>query len=145
MGQLTADGLEVLPTLFQVLLNAAMQIERQKYLGAAPHECIQERTGHTNGYKDKTRNTPLGQFTVAVPQVREVNGQGGGICQGWVITQVFDNVLLSLLDKVVSYPEKERQLTASRIRKQVGETWRRICVGARGYNQKGRAQCARPF
>ena len=78
LRQLTAEGLEALPTLFQVLLNAAMQIERQKYLGAAPHECIEERTGHTNGYKDKTLNTPLGQFTVAVPQVREVNGQGGG-------------------------------------------------------------------
>ena len=78
LGQLTADGLEALPTLFQVLLNVAMQIERQKHLGAAPHERTQERMGHANGYKDKTRNTPLGQFTVAVPQVREVNGQGGG-------------------------------------------------------------------
>ena len=78
LGQLTADGLEALPTLFQVLLNAAMQIERQKHLGAAPHERTQERTGHANGYKDKTLNTRLGQITVAVPQVREVNGQGGG-------------------------------------------------------------------
>jgi len=97
LGQLTADGLEALPTLFQVLLNAAMQIEWQKHLEAAPHERTEERTGHVNSYKDKTLNTPLGQFTVAVPQVREVNGQGGGICQGWVITEVFDNVLLSLL------------------------------------------------
>ena len=55
-----------------------MQIERQKHLGAAPHERTEERTGHANGYKDKTLNTPLGQITVAVPQVREVNGQGGG-------------------------------------------------------------------
>ena len=78
LGQLTAEGLEALPTLFQVLLNAAMQIERQKHLGAAPHERTQERTGHANGYKDKTLNTRLGQITVAVPQVREVNGQGGG-------------------------------------------------------------------
>ena len=78
LEQLTADGLEALPTLFQVLLNAAMQIERQKHLGAAPHERTEERTGHANGYKDKTLNTRLGQITVAVPQVREVNGQGGG-------------------------------------------------------------------
>ena len=80
MGQLTADGLEALPTLFPMLLNAAMQIERQKPLGAAPHERTQKRTGHVNSYKDKTLNTPLGQFTVAVPQVLEVNGQGDGIC-----------------------------------------------------------------
>ena len=78
LEQLTTDGLEALPTLFQVLLNAAMQIERQKHLGAAPHQRTQERTGHANGFKDKTLNTGIGQITVAVPQVREVNGQGGG-------------------------------------------------------------------
>ena len=78
LEQLTASGLDALPTLFQVLLNTAMQIERQKHLGAAPHERTEERTGHANGYKDKTLHTRLGQITVAVPQVREVNGQGGG-------------------------------------------------------------------
>lgn len=71
LEQLTASGLDALPTLFQVLLNAAMQIERQKYLGAASHERTEERTGHANGYKDKTLSTRLGQITVAVPQVRE--------------------------------------------------------------------------
>ncbi len=78
MDQLTTSGLEALPALFQGLLNAAMQIERQNHLGAAPHERIQERSGHANSFKDKTLNTHLGQITVAIPQVREVNGQGGG-------------------------------------------------------------------
>ena len=78
LEQLSTQGLGALPDLFPVLLNAAMQIERQQYLGAAPHERPEERTGHANGYKDKTLNTRLGQITVAVPQVREVNGQGGG-------------------------------------------------------------------
>ena len=78
LEQLSPQGLGALPDLFPVLLNAVMQIERQKHLGAAPHERTQERTGHANGYKDKTLNTRLGQITVAVPQVREVNGQGGG-------------------------------------------------------------------
>ena len=55
-----------------------MQIERQKHLGAAPHERTPDRTGYANGYKDKTLNTRLGQITVAIPQVRQVNGQGGG-------------------------------------------------------------------
>ena len=74
LEQLTTSGLDALPTLFQVLLNAAMQIERQNHLGAAPHQ----RTGHANGLKEKTLTSRLGQITVAVPQVREVNGQGGG-------------------------------------------------------------------
>ena len=78
LEQLSTQGLGALPDLFPVLLNAAMQIERQKHLGAAPQERTEERTGHANGYKDKTVNTRLGQITVAVPQVREVNGQGGG-------------------------------------------------------------------
>ena len=78
LEQLSTQGLGALPDLFPVLLNAAMQIERQKQLGAASHERTQERTGQANGYKGKTLNTRLGQITVAVPQVREVNGQGGG-------------------------------------------------------------------
>ena len=78
MEQLTTNEIEALPDLFRTLLNAAMQIERQKHLGAAPHERSEERTGHAYGYKDKTLRTHLGQITVAVPQVREVNGQGGG-------------------------------------------------------------------
>lgn len=71
LEQLTAQGLDALPDLFRVLLNAAMQIERQNHLGAALHERTEGRTGHANGYKDKTLATRLGQITVAVPQVRE--------------------------------------------------------------------------
>ncbi len=71
LEQLTTQGLDALPDLFRVLLNAAMQIERQNHLGAALHERTEGRTGHANGYKDKTLATRLGQITVAVPQVRE--------------------------------------------------------------------------
>jgi transposase-like protein len=78
LEQLTAQGMDALPELFRVLLNAAMQLERQRHLGAAPHERTEGRTGHANGYKDKTLATRLGQITVAVPQVRAVDGQGGG-------------------------------------------------------------------
>ena len=71
LEQLSAQGMEALPDLFRVLLNAAMLLERQKHLGAAPHERTEERTGHANGFKDKTLSTRIGQITVAVPQVRE--------------------------------------------------------------------------
>jgi len=53
LGQLTSDGLEALPTLLQVLLNPAIQIERQKRLGAALHErtlyYTSGRSGHASG------------------------------------------------------------------------------------------------
>ena len=71
LEQLATQGMEALPDLFRVLSNAAMQIERQKHIGAAPHERTEQRTGHANGFKDKTLATRLGQITVAVPQVRE--------------------------------------------------------------------------
>ena len=70
--------MDVLPDLFRVLLNAAMPIERQNDLGAVPHECTEGRTGHANGCKDKTPATRSDLITVAVPQVRVVNGQGSG-------------------------------------------------------------------
>jgi transposase-like protein len=69
--QLTAQGLEAMPDLFRILFNAAMQLERQKFLGAAPHERTEGRIGHANGFKDKTLATRVGPITVAVPQVRE--------------------------------------------------------------------------
>jgi putative transposase len=78
LEQLSAQGTQALPDLFRILLNAAMQIERQQHLKAAPHERSEERTGHANGFKDKTLATRVGQVTVAVPQVRAVNGEGGG-------------------------------------------------------------------
>lgn len=78
LEQLAAQGTDALPDLFRVLLNAAMQLERQKHIGAAPHERTEQRTGHANGFKDKTLSTRIGQVTVSVPQVRAVDGQGSG-------------------------------------------------------------------
>ncbi len=64
-------GLDVLPELIQTLVNTAMQIERQKHLGAAPYERSNERRGYANGYKPKTVATRLGKITFDVPQVRD--------------------------------------------------------------------------
>lgn len=71
LEQLARDGFDALPELLQVLLNTAMQIERQKYLQAERYERSPERTGHANGYKPKTVQTRVGEVTLAVPQVRE--------------------------------------------------------------------------
>jgi len=71
MEQLTSKGFEALPDLIRVLINTAMQAERQKYLKTGPYERSPERTGHANGYKPKTVRTRLGEITFDVPQVRE--------------------------------------------------------------------------
>lgn len=68
---LVEHGLEILPELIQTLINAAMQIERQRHLGAALYERSSERRGYANGYKPKTVATRLGKITFDVPQVRD--------------------------------------------------------------------------
>jgi len=71
LEQIAQEGLASLPTLIQTVVNQAMQIERQKYLGVGPYERSEERQGHANGYKPKTVATRVGNITFAVPQVRE--------------------------------------------------------------------------
>lgn len=71
MEQIAEGGMAYLPELIQTLVNTAMQIERQKYLGAARYEHNPERSGHANGYKPKTVKTRLGALNFEVPQVRE--------------------------------------------------------------------------
>ncbi|RPI78195.1 MAG: IS256 family transposase [Chloroflexi bacterium] len=71
LEQISSQGFEYLPELIRILVNAAMQAERQKYLQVAPYERSHQRQGHANGYKPKTVQTRLGEITFEVPQVRE--------------------------------------------------------------------------
>ncbi len=52
------------------MVNEAMRIERENYLGAKPYGCSEDRQGHANGYKPKTVKTRVGEVTFQVPQVR---------------------------------------------------------------------------
>lgn len=61
----------VLAEMIRQVINAAMLIERQKHLQAAPYERTEERQGHANGFKEKTVQTRLGPISFCVPQVRE--------------------------------------------------------------------------
>jgi len=71
MERVSKQGFEILPELIQVILNAAMQAERQQYLKAEPYQHTKEREGHANGYKPKTVHTRVGNITFSIPQVRE--------------------------------------------------------------------------
>jgi putative transposase len=71
LEQIAQEGLASLPSLIQTVVNQAMQIERQKYLGVGPYERSEERQGHANGYKPKTVATRVGRIAFDVPQVRE--------------------------------------------------------------------------
>ena len=71
LEQVQEQGLDVLPELIRIVLNAAMQAERSEHLQAAPYQHSEERRGYANGYKPKTMRTRIGDITFAVPQVRE--------------------------------------------------------------------------
>lgn len=71
LAQIAEQGFEALPELIRIVINEAMRLERQQYLGVAPYQRSPERRGHGNGFKEHTARTRLGEITFAVPQVRE--------------------------------------------------------------------------
>jgi len=71
LEEIAEQGLDVVPELIRTIINAAMRIERQRYLGVAPYERSPERRGRANGYKPKAIATRMGRIAFDVPQVRE--------------------------------------------------------------------------
>ena len=57
LEQIAEQGLGILPELVRIVINTAMQAEREQYLGAAAYERAETRRGHANGYKPKTVTT----------------------------------------------------------------------------------------
>lgn len=68
---LVDQGLDALPEMIRVVINATMQAEREQYLGASPYERTEARQGYANGYKPKTVTTRVGRITFDVPQTRD--------------------------------------------------------------------------
>lgn len=64
------EGGEGLKTVLELIFNAAMKVEREQFLGAAPHERSEDRKGYANGYKPKELQTRMGALDLEVPQVR---------------------------------------------------------------------------
>ena len=62
-------GFEGMGEAIQILMNEAMKVERNRFLGAMPYERNSNRDGYANGYKDKTVKTRVGQINLQVPQV----------------------------------------------------------------------------
>ena len=60
-----------LPRIAEILINAAMLLERETHIGAAPYQRGVERNGYANGFKSRTFQTGIGALELTVPQVRE--------------------------------------------------------------------------
>ncbi len=69
--QIIPQGMDYIPEMIRTLINLAMRIERQAYLGAGPYERTPERRDHANGYKPNTVKTRAGPTTFRVPQARK--------------------------------------------------------------------------
>lgn len=62
-----ADGL---PQIAEMLMNAAMLIERSAHLRAGLYERSENRNGYANGLKDRTFQSSVGPLALRVPQTR---------------------------------------------------------------------------
>ena len=47
-----------LPKIAELLMNAAIPMERAKHIGAGPYERVEARNGHANGFKPRSFHTP---------------------------------------------------------------------------------------
>jgi transposase-like protein len=68
---LIANGFDDMGKSLKILLNTAMLIERERYLGAGHYERTEEREGYANGFKAKTVKTRIGELELSVPQTRD--------------------------------------------------------------------------
>ena len=74
LEQLIEHGPESIAAVFARTFELAMQIERERFLGAGHYERTTDRRGYANGYKPKRIDTPAGTVNVAVPKTA---GHGG--------------------------------------------------------------------
>lgn len=61
---------EGLPQIAEMLMNAAMLIERSAHLRAGLYERSEERNGYANGLKERTFQSSVGPLALRVPQTR---------------------------------------------------------------------------
>ena len=71
LERVSKQGFDILPELIQVIINAAMQAERQQYLKAEPYQHTR-RTGRAcQRLQAEDGPHPGGQHHLSIPQVRE--------------------------------------------------------------------------
>ena len=68
MEQLVAEGPQAMAQVMTTLMNAAMRLERDQFLGAGHYERSSGRRGYANGTKLKKIDTQAGTLTLDVPK-----------------------------------------------------------------------------
>lgn len=68
LEQLIAEGPQAMSQVMTTLMNVAMRLEREQFLGAGHYERRPERLGYANGIKPKKIDTPAGTLTLQIPK-----------------------------------------------------------------------------
>ena len=68
MKQLMAEGPQPMAQVITALMNLAMRMEREQFLGAGHYERAPERHGYANGTKPKQIDTPAGMLSLDLPK-----------------------------------------------------------------------------
>ena len=68
MEQLIAQGPQAMAGIITSLMNLAMRMEREQFLGAGHYERATTRNGYANGTKPKMLDTQAGTLTLDVPK-----------------------------------------------------------------------------
>ncbi len=75
LEQLIEHGPGEMASVFARAFELAMQIERERFLGAGHYERTPQRHGYANGYKPKRIDTPAGTVNVQVPKTAGHDGE----------------------------------------------------------------------
>lgn len=75
LEHLIANGPGDIATMFARVFELAMQLERERFLGAELYTRTAERRGYANGYKPKRIDTPAGTVSVQVPKTAGHEGE----------------------------------------------------------------------
>lgn len=141
------EGMSGLNTAISILVNEAMQIERNRHLKAEPYERNHERQGYANGFKDKKLKTRVGSLDLKIPQVREGNFYPSFLVKGLrseraltlsmaemyvngVSTRKVQNIMEQMCGFNVSSSEVSR---ASKLLDEELENWRKRPLGVYKY------------
>jgi putative transposase len=68
LEQLIAEGPQAMREVTTTLMNVAMSLEREQFLGAGHYERGPERRGYANGYKPKRIDTTAGSLHLDIPK-----------------------------------------------------------------------------
>jgi len=77
MTLLIEHGPGAMANAFTIIMNLAMQIERQQTLKAESHQRTADRQGYANGFKPKTIRTRVGEVPLRIPQTRGYHDEDG--------------------------------------------------------------------